>query len=518
MNERNEKKDMEKVSKRGSKSKNRNNTRTRRAGGKNSNTTTNNGISNGSSQLSLDVTRFPFSGALGRKLDIWNSHEQHGNIVQTPSRDYIPGICAISLAPSIGYTAQYNDPINLAARNLYAFVTHANSRNASYEANDLMIYILSVSELFKMWQVGARAYGVARNYTPLNRYTPDKLLMAMGFNPDSVATNLNDMRAQLNLLASKISSLVVPSSIAYITREFTLFSQMYTDDANSRAQMYLFKPSGYWKYNETLTQQGGGLEYASWDTLFTVDEYISIMNTMANAILSSQYMNIMAADIIKAFGDNLYALSEVPADYQIIPVYDQDMLEVISNVTIVGALDEGFHKVEQIIPSDTNLSPYLSHTPMSTSVASDAEMNGKYMYTVMKTRLNTKNEELTPVETVDRTAFSPHMVYVDDLHMRIFGRTELPTKVDFYDMEGKTTVQSPVITADMWKGVPLEQICSVMSQFDWAPILPTMYKDSAGKYEFSGFFGDVCNLSLISKNDMNALNEAVLQMLFSKTN
>lgn len=515
MNEQKQSKEQSKQGKRRPNNKVRNN-RTNR--GVNS-TPSNNGITSSNSQLSLDVTRFPFSGALGRKLDIWDSHAQYGNVAQTDSSAHVPGICAITLAPSIGYTSQYNDPINLAARNLYAYVTHANSRNASYEANDLMIYILAVGELFKMWQAGARAYGVARNYTPLNRYTPDKLLAAMGFNADSVASELNDFRAQLNLLASKISSLVVPSSIAYVIREFTLFSQLYTDDVNSRAQMYLFRPAGYLRYNETLNEQGGGLDYHSWTGQFTVSDYIKTLNNMANAILSSQYMNIMAADIIKAFGDNLYALSEIPEDYQVIPVYDQNMLEVISNINIVGDLDPASVNISQVIPDSTNMSPYLQHTPTCKTSTTDVIEQGKYMYTLMKSRLNTKNEELSPVETVDRTSLTPHLVYADAQHLRVYGRTEIPVMLQFFVMnEEEVTVTGPVLCTDMWPGTAIEHIFSVMSQFDWAPVLPTMFKNSSNKFEFSGFFGDVCNLSLVSKNDMNALNEAVLQMLFSKTN
>lgn len=499
---------------RGHKTNNNGRNKSRTVGNNNTNNRST-GLSN--SQLSLDVTRFPFSGSLGRKIDVWETNTPIGDTQITTSH-YIPGVCAIRLAPSVGYTDSYNDPINLAARNLYAYVTHANSRNASYEANDLMLYVLAVAELFKMWQIGARVYGVARNYTPMNKYSPETIIKAMGFKPDSVLANLNDLRSQLNLLASKISSIVVPSNISYVSREFVLFSQLYADDINSRAQIYLFKPDGYWKYNETLDAQGGGLEYTKLPTMITVDEYFAIMHSLSDAILSSQYMNIMAADIIKAFGDSLYALNEVPDDYQIIPVYDEEMLEVISNITVTGSLLSDWVAVTQKIPADTNLAPYLHHTPAFKYNQLTAPMqNSAFMHTMLKTTLNTKKEELTPAETVDRTAFSPIFAH-DAAHsiIHVFGRTEIPTMIQFYAMDTIISVDSPVLSHDLWEGVDIERVFSIISQFDWAPIMATMSKTTSGKYAFAGFLGDICNLSLISNNDMRALNDAVLQMLFSK--
>lgn len=501
---------------------------------RNRNTGSSSSNSSWTSQLAYDVTQFPFAGALGNKLQVLDS----GSVVSGESWDIpdyvIPGIMAFGVHPSIGWSDQPNSPINLAAQNIYAFVTHANSRNASYEAPDLMTYFLGVTELYKMWQYGARLYGVMRNYSALNKYTPEVLIKAMGFNPAGI--DICKLRGQLNLLSSKISSLVLPAVLPGLTSEMNLFSQVYVDSENSRAQMYVFYPSHYWLYTDAYASTGAGLVQtetpAATYQLWNYEEYLTALNQMADNILASKFMGVMAADIIKAFGDKIYTCPTIPEEYVVYPTYADDFLETINNLCVLptpgirtvdwdnyATISSG--SVFQVIPSAVDQAPYLRFTPGVNS--EQGPINAKLVDLIhTKIRLNTQYETLTPAQVIDRTMFAGYCDTVINSGATkqdylIKSRMNIITAIMIWTGTG-TAVGKSIITNSLAVDptTPLSNILP-FSQFKNAPMMSYYTGDGSAedKYTFNCIYGNIENLALISHGDFDNLNDAVLQLLMA---
>jgi hypothetical protein len=451
-------------------------------------------------QIIKDMAQFPLANPLGT---VFNTGE-----AGSESTARMPGIMVLGVETAT-HIVGYDDPINLAARNVYAFDAHANSRNTPYEANDLMLYIMGTTSLYSMWNHLVRAYGIARQYSAMNRYSPETILQAMGFDPESILNSMNDFRGAINLLASKASTLVIPSSFAYTSECFDLFSNVYADGENSRSQLYVMVPSNYYLYNETKYETGGCLEHkllAASETR-TWQEWVTIINTMLSNLLSSGSVNIMAADIIKAFGDNLYGLFPISEDYTVQPIYDDDVLETIMNSTIcpftIPSDSQYGWDVHQVIPSNPNEGPHLGcYTESAASTDLTVVRDHKYI-------LNTGYESLTPAQVVQRTRFKPVVMPWSDGVVSIYPRTHFFRYARVFTAPYGNSNNAFSLHEDMASNSNLA--LAVLSNFHHAPLI--VLDDTSAHAEY--IHGDVENITFISRDDMKKLNDVVTQVLFN---
>lgn len=123
-------------------------------------------------QLLRDTASFPYSWPLGNKLNLG----QHAPEINKGS---IPGIMGIYTAPTFGWADNPNSPINVAARNVYSYVRHANSGHANYDAPDLMLYLCAMDSIYSYLSYLKRVYGVVSTYSYTNRYYPKAVIQAM---------------------------------------------------------------------------------------------------------------------------------------------------------------------------------------------------------------------------------------------------------------------------------------------------------------------------------------------------
>lgn len=473
-----------------------------------------NGVSFGS-QLAYDVTNLPFDNSLGREVEVFDSSRIPNPTYDVDSDKYVtPGLCVFDMYPGIGEANSQDSAVNLAAKNYYNTVTQANSRDRSYGPNDLMIHALAVTELFKLWNWGATAYGLVKQYDAMNRYKPEVLVQAMGFNVNDLMINLNDFRGALNLIAMKVSSVVLPAGMPYTTMNLKYFTNIFADSMNSRAQLYMFKPAAYWVYDETAEETGGSLQLQTLPSNMTTSQFITLLNNLVNRILSSNYMNIMSADIIKAFGSNLLALSEIPAEYTVVPVYSDEILESINNLKIMRApngtgTSDG--RVVQIIPDNTNVSPYLTCAPMFESATEAYKLQ---LASTMKTSINTGYDTLSPDQVVYRTEFAARWHYFGNAgkYFRIHARTLYCTAVTVYTYSARTGVQSFQIHSSVVDASTLSYAhAASISAFNKFPLL---YMCDEAKSAFVGVFGDVDNIAWVDRNDMSDIDDAVVNIEF----
>lgn len=289
------------------------------------------------SALLRDSGSFSFNNPIGNRVTL---SPDKGSI---PSKVMsIPGVYAIKLAPSVGISKDNSSPVNIAARNIYSFVRHANSGHSNYDAPDLMLYLLAMDQLYSALAFMSRAYGVMSYYSQANRYLPKALMYAMGLDYDDFVAQLADFRYFINSSAVKVGSMCVPKSMSYFARHMWMYSNVYKDSAAWKAGLYLYTPYSFWKYAPVASAQGGSLVEvkvtgAASTKLMTFAELRTMMTDMMNAIILDEDSNIMSGDILKAFtADGVFKIGPISEDYTVEPVHNVEVLGQINNATLVG--------------------------------------------------------------------------------------------------------------------------------------------------------------------------------------
>lgn len=321
-----------------------------------------------SQQMVIDASNLSYSSILGAKLERdpinWADAQTE---IAIPS---IPGIMEFRWQPAINLSATADSTINVAANRMYSFVRHANSGHANYESSDLMLYILAMDSLYSLHAMGVRAYGIARYYQMLNRYVPDELLNACGFDHD-IIYNLADFRLFLNSTALKLSALAVPAEFDYFKRHVWLSSGVYTDSPYEKSQLYVFTPRALWKFDNTASELGGLLKVENIrteadHTPVTFARYQELVNSFGAQLYADEDTNIMSGDILKAYGnEGVIRIGLISEDYQVVPEFNYEVLSQIQNMNIRDIAADAVGTVHNgtIFQDDNKLffSPHLVH-------------------------------------------------------------------------------------------------------------------------------------------------------------
>lgn len=287
---------------------------------------------------------FPYGYPVGSLMDLSNKEYPHaGKLV-------VSGICAINILPFPGVSKDLNSPVNIAARKLYSWIRHANSGRANYDPNDLMMYILAMDSIYSMYWHGVRAYGTMMLYNQQNRYVPDALLAALGFDPQDLKRNYAQLRFGLLKIATQVNNLVVPDTMDVFKRHRWCFSNLYADGTSPKSQIYFYRPEGYYTFEfvETTDLQPRlgytKIDYpseneSSTPKLFTVESFLQVLDSMIYPVMSNynEDFGIISGDIIKAYdASQLYRLPPFPENYAVIPAYSEEVLSQIQNATLLG--------------------------------------------------------------------------------------------------------------------------------------------------------------------------------------
>lgn len=248
-----------------------------------------------------------------------------------------PTIASYHLVPYFGYGSQPSSPLNIASQQLYTWVRHVNSGSRNYDANDLMLHVLGMADVYAVISHLRRAYGVATLFRSMNRAIPRQLLQAQGFDPDEVQGNLANFLFRLNILINKAGSLAIPKDLYLVARRAFAFTDIYTEGESIKDQLYQFVPEGFLKF--VLDTDGAGkLEFVSTGNgVQTLDYWFNLADSMLNWYFRSEDSGIITGDLLKAYGeDGLIKLSTVEANYTITPVYHADVFEQMKNCTVLN--------------------------------------------------------------------------------------------------------------------------------------------------------------------------------------
>lgn len=308
----------------------------------------------------------PFTDVTGTVLSRWN--------MQNTS---VPGVLTMEWVPFMGGV---NDPLNQAANQIFSDTVHANSRNQSYDASDEMLLILAGANVFAALAAGIRVYGLMRRYNQLDRYTPDALVTAAGFDPVDLRANFANMWFQLNQLIIQSTQIWIPNVMPLIQRWYWMNSNVYRDGSSRKSQYYMFVQAVYYQYDETSMKSGGSLKPVVWTEsggTKTWSEYVTMVQDMIDAMINSQDRGIIFGDILKAYGaDRLYALGEITSDYIVEPIYDREVLTQIENATMFTMQSGRVGPVVQLPKNNNQLQHYFG-----VAVDTLSQGTGGYLHT-----------------------------------------------------------------------------------------------------------------------------------------
>lgn len=482
--------------------------------------------------ITESVANIPFNRFPGSRISLgpiaYSANDALSGTLTDLTGSGIPGVLALKTVLTFGDTNSGSvSAINIAARGIYSWVRHQNSGRSNYEANDLMLYVAAMDQIYAAYAEACRAYEIAVTYSMENRNVPKLIAHAANVNINSIQKDLANYRAKLNVLASKINSLCVPKKFNIFKRHYFICANVFSDSNSPKSQYYMFVPSGYMLFNATKETSGGALVFSFTSkggsksgTLRTGDTILSFLDEMVEAVLQDEDMNIMSGDILKAYGrENLYQLAELDANSSLSVVFNEDVLQQIENSSTFPTGDifeldtSGTSSItlyKQVNPSAEVGASFL--TCMLTSDRAEALVNygatsTRTVYTPTYLYYNSHKDKVNPIDNLEWMrdvtgfgSFDTEIITVYELYTRV------------YDENGTESVKNDVITSwvsDQITPDVLATVIGTLFKFDWHPII-YIVNFTASEKAIVAFGGDLKNFTLVASLTVENIHESCI--------
>lgn len=292
------------------------------------------------SSLSGLATRLNFYNPLGGFIDL-----NTPNSLNYPVNS-IAGVMSISFIPTMGSVTENDNqnPANIAWNKLLAYCQSTVSRTLEFDPADLGLYMMAWDNVYMWYTSLVRVYATILKYSfgGVDRYAPNYLVDAQGFDYDDLSVHQADLQYFINRLAYTISQYNVPAGYPFIERHQWLVSGIYSDANTAKPQSYIFKPDMIFMYQEA---DGAGKlvpANAVWKTSGkTFEDIKTITTTMLNTLLNSQDFWNISALLLRAFGrENMLQCIPIENSLSVLETsYRPEVLLQINNMTILPDID-----------------------------------------------------------------------------------------------------------------------------------------------------------------------------------
>jgi len=414
----------------------------------------------------------------------------------------IPGVFNI-----YWYPVYNNAGIKVAQDNIYSYVVHANSRNTSYEPADLMMYIAGADSVYSAIASLIRVYGLMREYDGMNLYTPNAILHGCGLNYDDLLSNYHKMWSDINYLIAQSHTIWVPSNLPVLARHFWLNTNVYRDGGSPKSQYYQFIMTDVYKFKPTGSEAGGTLEPTAWmrrDATTTWSTLVATVQNMINALRDAD-IGTMSGDILKAYGqENLYMINEIPIDYRVQPVENEEVLTQIHNCNSLYFTAPSIKQTNGYIQSET----YKTTAPNEAMFAVDNGLldffkndNPSAEEVMIATRLSVRGNIVSSV-TADTTQYLFSYEAFGTEMVSYFSIVSLDKTGSFSDTYLNTSNDATWVSYE---------VLAKYSMFDWAPLIyvTSMTADNQN-INVLAVIGDVENCITLTSNTLRRLHDCAI--------
>lgn len=468
-------------------------------------------------QLLDDVARLPFGKPLGTQDEYGVTFESAAS--SNTTKYAVSGHMCIFYAPSTGISLQEGESsaVNVAAKNIYAYVRHANSGHTNYEAPDLMIYLLAVDSLFTGLNYCALLYSLALEAKAENRYYPMGILNTMVNNGSDLIDAIAQYRYKLNYLITRANALRVPGNMPYSLRHMWLSSNIFKDAPVKKSQTYTFAPALLWKYNAATT--GSALTAVSFarqanGSLVNYSVLLDTLSDMLDVLVSDEDIGIMSGDILKAYGEGgLMSMQPIPDTYHVESSYVMEVLQQINCATLIGtqynlaSFGVGQGSTGQLMQGQFDGNTYIRRpwvTPASW---------GNFVVPIDHVVLNMDHDNVSSDDVMVASRLAV------PTRVGTFGSSGTPTTLEVQCCGSEIALSALIsyvadgdyqfATISFGTNVPVENISVMFFRayfaFDWAPMIRIF--DSSQNY---GVLCDYQNYYVADKNAISALHDVAI--------
>jgi len=303
-------------------------------------------------QLLADASRITFSETFGKTFNtfkdgytaiplcgVTTGTHKHIELQNAGLKPAYGTLATYHIFPSVGTALNRKDPVNVAANMLYTHVRYTNSGRKNYDPADLMIYALTIAELYSFVAFCQKIYACIYTYSAKNTMFPYTILKTLRIDPSNLMHNIADFRGWLNSIINKISAYAIPTDITYFPLKIQMYSSLYMEnnDGNIKDQMYHVCPEAFLKF-ELDANKLGSLVPKYWrpanTTGFTVAEIEAFGDDLISSIEGDEDFGLISGDIIRAFEGKLIGLESQGDSAYLMPVYDELMLEKFRNADV----------------------------------------------------------------------------------------------------------------------------------------------------------------------------------------
>lgn len=461
-------------------------------------------------QMLTDAASFSYNSPLGNPIPFPDLLSEVPNTIVGSSA--IPGVMGISFVPTIGISTNSISPANIAANNIYSYVRYMNSGAKNYDQADLMLYMLSMDNIYMFINWMKRMYGYVSTYSQYNKYIPAAFASVDRVDINNLRANLADFRLFINNCCARASAFCVPAVMPLFVRHSWMCSNIYKDSDSMKSQIYMYKPQWFYAYDETGSKYGGRLIRVTTPSSMTLAQMQETFEKLFAPLAYSEDIGVMSGDILKAYGqDRLFKLSSVEPDYTVFPVYNEEVLSQIHNMTIVQPNLSSTTTASWNITQDPNTG-YLIFNPTVIPWA----------YPPKKVMINMPWDNVTPANTMVATRLTS--AHNKDKVVACGSELVVGLAIWRYDTNGK--LQTPVITSSpiinikaTSLGTPADDIENIicLSQFDWHPLMHVVVNpgDTPTTAIYCGMVGDINNYTIMDIEDLKNLHSTAILSEFN---
>lgn len=300
-----------------------------------------------------------------------------------------PGIMAMYFIPSMGVADNGNSPVNTAMTSLFQYIRRNKSGSEIYQPADVGMMIGALDSAYMFYEFCCKVYGMSQDINVYNWYVPEAMLAAHGVNFKSVSRNLADFRYWISQYALRLRGFFVPKGIHLFDRHNYMVRGLFTDSSTNKAQYYAFVPTHYLQFSEgTEAAPFSALNYvqlvnpatmgaANPDNWLTVEQLMDFGDSLIEPLLQSESIRNIIADMLTAFPENgSYSIGDIPQDYVVKPMYDQQILMQFENAYMYGygnTVTGGYSQVTSI--NNSYMTSTLQITPNDTPVTTRVNAN-----------------------------------------------------------------------------------------------------------------------------------------------
>lgn len=305
-----------------------------------------------------DAVRLPFNRIMGDPVKQLTTKNAGGEYILTPNAP--SGVMSIFYVPTMGKAKDANDPVNRSFTSMYGDIYSRTTGAMQFQQADLALWTLGMSSVMQMIGYVRRALGVVNLYASQNFYYPRTLLKAMNIDFDDLLPRQDEVRRRLNNSILSLNSMKVPNFIDLFKRHYSLSTNIWADEDSIQAQLYMFIPNGYYRYDDTASK----LTYVNfdWSTVQNIDQWLDAIDIMLNAWRNSSDLGLIKGSVERAYKESaLLALDYVALDDITMPVYDKVMTWQINNMDLVGGGIDGLDITQNAVKNVLICEPFLQY-------------------------------------------------------------------------------------------------------------------------------------------------------------